>query len=85
MSFFINWQTSNARTEQEKHIVCFGNALPQANARAHLKQIKKHSGLIIVSNRYMCAQLVPPRLYYLRGPWSKKNEIICNVKLSMLV
>ena len=45
MAFFGNWQTSNARAGQKTHGF-FGNEQPYSNAHAHLKQIKKHSGLI---------------------------------------
>ena len=38
--FFGHRQQSNARAGQEK-ISFFGNALPESNARAHLKQINK--------------------------------------------
>ena len=45
--FFLgNRQQSNARAGQKKPHVFFGNARPKSNARAHLKQRKKHSGLI---------------------------------------
>ena len=39
--FFGNWQQSNARAEQKKTHVFFGNVRPESNARAHLKQRKK--------------------------------------------
>ena len=44
--FFGNRQQSNARAGQEKNTCFFCNALPKANARDHLKQRKKHCGLI---------------------------------------
>ena len=42
---FRNRQQSNARAGQRKTHVFFGDARPKSNARAHLKQRKKHSGL----------------------------------------
>ena len=33
---------------RKKHMFFFGNARPKSNARAHLKQRKKHSGLRLV-------------------------------------
>ena len=45
--FFENRQQSNARAGQN---VLFGNARPKSNARAHLKQRKKHSGLCDVGD-----------------------------------
>ena len=39
--FFGNQQQSNARAGQIKNTCFFGNALPESNARAHLKQSKK--------------------------------------------
>ena len=38
---------SNARTGRKKTHVFFSNARPNSNARAHLKQSKKHSGLML--------------------------------------
>ena len=43
--FFGNRQQSNARAGQKKHMFFWGNVLSKSNARAHLKQRKKHSGL----------------------------------------
>ena len=44
--FFGNRQQSNARAGQKKTHVFFSNARPKSNARAHVKQRKKHSGLM---------------------------------------
>ena len=44
----INWvfsgdrQQSNARARQKKNIFFFGDARPESNAHAHLKQRKKN-------------------------------------------
>ena len=45
MFFFENRQQFIARAGQKKNTCFFGNARPKSNARAHLKQRKKHSGL----------------------------------------
>ena len=45
--FFENRQQSNKRWA-EKNTIFFGNARPKSNARAHLKQIKRHSGLMLL-------------------------------------
>ena len=50
MFFFENRQQFNARARQKKTHVFFVNAWPKSNARAHLKQRKKHSGLIHKQN-----------------------------------
>ena len=48
MLFFENRQKFNARAGQKKNTCFFfGNAWPKSNARAHLKQRKKHSGLML--------------------------------------
>ena len=44
--FSENWQQFNARAGQKKTTCFFGCAWFTSNARAHLKQRKKHSGLI---------------------------------------
>ena len=49
--FFLNPQQFNARAGQKKTHVFFGNARPKSNARAHLKQRKKHSGLRLLEMR----------------------------------
>ena len=42
------------RAWAEKNTMFFlGNARPKSNARAHLKQRKKHSGLILKNNKLM--------------------------------
>ena len=51
---FRNLQQSNARAGQEKTHVFFGNAQPKSNARAHLKQRKKHSGLMYQTMNEAC-------------------------------
>ena len=48
--FFANGQQSNVRAGQKKTHVFFGNALLKSNARAHLKQRKKHSGLSVTAD-----------------------------------
>ena len=69
--FFENRQQSNARTGQKKTCL-FGNARPKSNARAHLKQRKKHRGLRVVNDScckvtFQCedittvAQLIQPK------------------------
>ena len=45
MLIFRKSQQFNARAGQEKNPGFFGNARPKSNARAHLKQRRKHSGL----------------------------------------
>ena len=52
MFFSGNRQQSNARAGQKKNMFFFGNAQPKSNARAHLKQRKKHSGLSVKQNRW---------------------------------
>ena len=48
MFFFGNRQQFNARAGQKENTCFFSNARPKSNARAHLKQKKKHSGLRLV-------------------------------------
>ena len=42
---FLNRQQFNARAGQKKNTCFFGNSQHKSNARAHLKQRRKHSGL----------------------------------------
>ena len=49
MGFFRKSATIQCARWAEKTHVFFGNARPKSNARAHLKQRKKHSGL-----RHVC-------------------------------
>ena len=57
--FFENRQQFNARAGQKKntHVFFFGNAQPKSIARAHLKQRKKHSGLMS-SNHFPHSYLI---------------------------
>ena len=43
--FFGNQQQFDAPWTEQKKMFVFGDARPETNARAHLKQRKKHSGL----------------------------------------
>ena len=47
---FFKSATIQCARWSEKNTFFFGNALPKSNARAHLKQRKKHSGLIFTAN-----------------------------------
>ena len=46
--FFRKSATNQCARWAEKNTCFFGNALPISNARSHLKQRRKHSGLTIV-------------------------------------
>ena len=69
---FKNRQQFNARLGRKNTMFFFGNARPKFNARAHLKQRKKHSGpimLILKKNKLMDFHDFRPHLctciYYL--------------------
>ena len=47
MVFFV--KIGNNSWQKKTHVV-FGNARPKFNARAHLRQRKKHSGLIRIKS-----------------------------------
>ena len=52
--FFSKIGNNQMRAWAEKNsMFFFGNARPKSNARAHLKQRKKHSGLILKNNKLM--------------------------------
>ena len=54
--FFRNRQQSNARWAEKNHMF-FCNAQPKSNARAHLKQRKKHSGLMVINEYVVLGKL----------------------------
>ena len=56
--FFFKSATIQCERWAEKKHMFFCNARPKSNARAHLRQGKKHSGLHIACSASTTAQLV---------------------------
>ena len=80
-----NRQQSNARAGQKKN-TCFlgGNALPKSNARAHLKQREKHSGLMLVWATQCRTYIIILTAELYRPYWKLPNQTLIMVIVNFL-
>ena len=80
LTIFLEIGNSLMRALGRKNTCFFGNARPKSNARAHLKQRKKHSGLML------CLSAIEFRYLPFRLSKNKNNNIylICFSTLAVL-